>query len=41
MADVGGMLTRDRIEVVLQAADRLQELYDYDKNVLEQEVNGE
>ena len=28
MADSGGMLTRDRIRTVIEAADRLQEYYD-------------
>ena len=41
MADAGGMLTRDRIDAIRQAASRLQELYDYDKNIQEQEANGE
>ena len=28
MADSGGMLTRDRIRTVIEAADRLQEYYE-------------
>ena len=38
MADAGGMLTRDRTDAIRQAADRLQELYDYDCKIHEQEV---
>ena len=38
MADTGGMLTRDRIEAVRQAADRLEE---YDERIAIMTEGGE
>ena len=40
MSDAGGMLTRDRIEAVRQAADRLEQLDERVAIMTETEVNG-
>ena len=38
MADAGGMLTRDRIRVIIEAADRLEEIEE--RNAIMTEGNG-
>ena len=41
MADVGGVLTRDRIRVIIEAADRLEELDERIAIMSETEVNSQ
>ena len=41
MSDAGGMLTRDRIEAVRQAADRLEQLDERVAIMTETEVNAD
>lgn len=41
MADVGGMLTRDRIRVIIESADRLEELDERIAIMSETEVNSQ